>query len=52
MKLELIKCKLFALVAIALGLLSVPITGGWTVCVFMLMLAVPALFAKKEWLDE
>ena len=52
MKLELIKCKLAALVAIALGFLSVPVTGGCTVCVFILAIAVPCLFAKKEWLDE
>lgn len=51
MKSEMFKYRLLALAVIALGFLSVLPEGDWTACVFCLMLGVPTLFAKKEWLD-
>ena len=44
----MLKYRLGALALIALGLLSIAIENDGTACAFIMMIAVPMLFCKKE----
>ena len=46
----MIKNKIYAVLLITLGLVSVALDGDATALVFMSMFAVPMFFAKEQWI--
>lgn len=49
-KKETLKNKLYAVVLILLGAMSVPINNDATAFVFILMLSIPLFFSKENWI--
>ena len=49
-KKELLKNKLYALLLIIIGALSIPIEYDGTFFILTLMLGLPLLFAKENWI--
>jgi hypothetical protein len=49
-KKELLKNKLYALLLVIIGALSIPIEYDCTFFIFALMIGLPLFFAKENWI--